>query len=46
MAGLWNLPCVYVVENNRYGMGTSVARHSHHTKLYSKFRSLAGLKVN
>jgi pyruvate dehydrogenase E1 component alpha subunit len=39
MAKLWKLPVVYVIENNQYGMGTSVARASATTNLSLRGRS-------
>jgi pyruvate dehydrogenase E1 component alpha subunit len=36
MAKLWKLPVVYIIENNQYGMGTSVARASATTDLYHR----------
>src|SRR5216684_391294 len=39
MAKLWKLPVIYIIENNQYGMGTSVARASATTNLSQRGRS-------
>ncbi|MDH3195226.1 MAG: thiamine pyrophosphate-dependent enzyme, partial [Hyphomicrobiales bacterium] len=39
MAKLWSLPVVFVIENNRYGMGTSVQRASATTDLCGRGES-------
>ena len=36
LAALWSLPVVFLVENNLYGMGTALERHSAVTDLSSK----------
>src|SRR3974390_242596 len=36
MAKLWHLPVIYVIENNRYGMGTSISRASATTNLSTR----------
>jgi pyruvate dehydrogenase E1 component alpha subunit len=36
LAALWRLPVLFLVENNLYGMGTSVERHSAQTDLSRK----------
>ena len=36
MASLWKLPVVFVIENNRYAMGTSIERATAGTALYRR----------
>jgi pyruvate dehydrogenase E1 component alpha subunit len=36
MAKLWNLPVIYVIENNQYAMGTAVKRASSETELHKR----------
>jgi len=36
MAKLWDLPVVFVIENNQYAMGTSIERSSSETHLYKR----------
>ena len=48
MASLWQLPIVFVVENNQYAMGTAVRRSSAETEFYRRgtaFR-IPGMDVN
>jgi pyruvate dehydrogenase E1 component alpha subunit len=48
MAQLWSLPIIYIIENNKYGMGTSVERASATTDLYHRGAAhrIPGDKIN
>lgn len=48
MAKLWDLPVVFIIENNQYAMGTSVERSSAETELYKRGISfeIEGIQVD
>ncbi|KAJ9126804.1 hypothetical protein QFC24_001837 [Naganishia onofrii] len=46
MAKLWNLPVVFVCENNKYGMGTSAERSSQNTLFFTRGDQIPGIQVN
>ena len=48
MAALWKLPVVYIIENNRYAMGTSVQRSSAETDFSHRGASfkIPGIQVD
>jgi pyruvate dehydrogenase E1 component alpha subunit len=48
MAKLWNLPVLFIIENNQYAMGTSLKRSSSIDELYKRGMgfNIPGVKIN
>merc|ERR1712154_558097 len=46
LAKLWNLPAVFICENNHYGMGTSEDRHAASTEFYKRGDYIPGMWID
>ncbi len=46
MAGIWSLPAVFVIENNRYAMGTSTERAALNQDYYKRGDLIPGIKAD
>jgi pyruvate dehydrogenase E1 component alpha subunit len=46
MAKLWDLPSIFVIENNQYGMGTAISRSSSNQQYYTMGNHIPGIKVD
>lgn len=45
MAQLWKLPALFICENNKYGMGTSIERSSMNPNFYQRGDLIPGIRA-
>lgn len=46
MANLWSLPIIYICENNRYAMGTSVDRSTKSSQYHARDPTIPGIRCD
>jgi len=46
MSSLWKLPMMFCIENNQYGMGTSIERSSSNNDYYTMGNTIPGIKMD
>lgn len=46
MAALWKLPCLFICENNKYGMGTAISRAAANTHFYQRCEYIPGVRAD
>ena len=46
MAKLWNLPIIYLLENNMYAMGTSTIRAANNIDFYKRYDTIPGVRID
>ena len=46
MSALWDLPMVFVIENNHYGMGTATNRSSCNDDYFTMGNTIPGIRIN